>query len=99
MFMIANYTSWLLPIILPPGKRRRSMNTPRRQLWLAEHPLFQVHYAPTGASWLNPVERVMSDVTERFKAPGRGDLLKTKAYRNSLPESRTDGERLTLLLD
>jgi hypothetical protein len=27
--------------------------------------LFHVHYTPTSASWLNPVERVFSDVTEK----------------------------------
>lgn len=35
------------------------------RLWLAEHPLFHVHYTPTSASWLNPVERIFSDVTEK----------------------------------
>jgi transposase len=33
--------------------------------WLAEHPLFHIHYTPTSASWLNPVERVFSDVTQK----------------------------------
>ena len=33
--------------------------------WLAERPLFHIHYTPTSASWLNPVERVFSDVTEK----------------------------------
>jgi len=30
------------------------------RLWLAEHPLFHIHYTPTSASWVNPVERVFS---------------------------------------
>jgi len=33
--------------------------------WLAEHPRFHIHYTPTSASWLNAVERLFSDVTEK----------------------------------
>jgi transposase len=35
------------------------------QQWLTEHPLFHVHYTPSRAPWLNPVERVFSDLTEK----------------------------------
>lgn len=35
------------------------------QRWLARHPRFQVHFTPTGASWLNLVERLFAEVTER----------------------------------
>jgi transposase len=35
------------------------------QKWLARHPRFQVHFTPTGASWLNLVERLFAEVTER----------------------------------
>ena len=31
--------------------------TPRVRRWLATHPRFHVHFTPTGASWLNLVER------------------------------------------
>jgi transposase len=35
------------------------------QQWLAEHPRFHVHYTPTSGSWLNQVERVFGEVTEK----------------------------------
>src|ERR1700733_8573996 len=31
--------------------------------WLAGHPRFHVHFTPTGASWLNQVERFFRDIT------------------------------------
>lgn len=31
--------------------------------WLARHPRFQVHFTPTGSSWLNMVERFFRDLT------------------------------------
>ena len=33
--------------------------------WLAEHPRFHIHYTPTSGSWLNQVERLFSEVTEK----------------------------------
>jgi transposase len=33
--------------------------------WLARHPRYQVHFTPTSASWLNLVERLFAEVTER----------------------------------
>ena len=33
--------------------------------WLAEHPRFHIHTTPTSGSWLNAVERVFSDVTQK----------------------------------
>jgi transposase len=38
--------------------------------WLARHPRFQVHFTPTGASWLNLVERLFADLTERCVRQG-----------------------------
>jgi transposase len=35
------------------------------QSWLARHPRFHVHFTPTGASWLNMVERFFRDLTEQ----------------------------------
>jgi transposase len=34
-------------------------------LWLAEHPRFHIHWTPTSGSWLNAVERLFSDVTQK----------------------------------
>ena len=33
--------------------------------WLARHPRFQLHFTPTGASWLNLVERWFAELTEK----------------------------------
>jgi hypothetical protein len=33
--------------------------------WLARHPRYQVHFTPTSASWLNLMERLFAEVTER----------------------------------
>src|SRR5512133_2281373 len=33
--------------------------------WLAAHPRFHLHFAPTSASWLNLVERFFAEVTEQ----------------------------------
>ena len=34
------------------------------QQWLAKHPRFVMHFTPTGASWLNMVERFFRDISE-----------------------------------
>lgn len=33
--------------------------------WLAAHPRYRLHFTPTGASWLNLVERFFSEITDR----------------------------------
>jgi transposase len=33
--------------------------------WLARHPRYRVHFTPTSSSWLNLVERLFAEVTER----------------------------------
>jgi transposase len=38
---------------------------PKVQRWLLRHPRFGLHFTPTGASWLNLVERLFAEVTER----------------------------------
>jgi transposase len=39
--------------------------TPSVRRWLAAHPRYHVHFTPTGASWLNQVERWFALLTER----------------------------------
>jgi transposase len=39
--------------------------TPAIHRWLLAHPRFKLHFTPTGASWLNLVERWFSELTER----------------------------------
>jgi transposase len=36
---------------------------PTVKTWLTEHPRFQFHFTPTGASWLNLVERFFAEIT------------------------------------
>ena len=35
------------------------------RMWLARHPRYHVHFTPTSGSWLNLVERLFAEVTER----------------------------------
>ena len=37
----------------------------RVRTWLTRHPRYHVHFTPTSASWLNLVERLFAEVTER----------------------------------
>ena len=35
------------------------------RMWLARHPRYHVHFTPTSGSWLNLVERLFAEVTQR----------------------------------
>lgn len=35
------------------------------RLWLCEHPRFHIHYTPTSGSWVNQVERLFGEVTQK----------------------------------
>lgn len=52
---------------------------PKVKAWLARHPRFHIHFTPTGASWLNMVERFFRDLTHNQLRRGvfhsLGDLL------------------------
>lgn len=39
--------------------------TPAIKKWLAAHPRFHLHFTPTGASWVNLVERFFAELTAR----------------------------------
>ena len=39
--------------------------TPAIRDWFAKRPRWHVHFTPTGASWLNMVERFFAEITER----------------------------------
>jgi transposase len=39
--------------------------TPDVKAWLDKHPRFKLHFTPTSASWLNPVERFFAEITAR----------------------------------
>ena len=36
------------------------------QAWLVAHPRFHLHFTPTGASWLNLVERFFAEITVKL---------------------------------
>ncbi|HEX2707712.1 MAG TPA: transposase, partial [Solirubrobacterales bacterium] len=39
--------------------------TPQVKRWLAAHPRFHLHFTPTGASWINLVERWFAELSAR----------------------------------
>ncbi|MGH7411550.1 MAG: IS630 family transposase [Candidatus Methylomirabilis sp.] len=58
---------------------------PRVRGWLARHPRYHLHFTPTGASWLNQVERWFASLTQRQIRRGsftsvRDLVLKIKRY-------------------
>jgi transposase len=40
--------------------------TPAVKAWLVAHPRFHLHFTPTGASWLNLVERFFAEITVKL---------------------------------
>ena len=38
--------------------------------WLARHPRFELHFTPTGSSWMNLVERFFRDLSQEAILPG-----------------------------
>jgi len=44
--------------------------TPAITEWLAKHPRFQVHFTPTGSSWINQVERWFGFLTDQLLRRG-----------------------------
>lgn len=54
---------------------------PKVKAWLKRHPRFRPHFTPTGASWLNMVERFFRDLTQNQLRRGAfhslKDLLRT----------------------
>lgn len=52
------------------------------QRWLARRPRYHVHYTPTSASWLNLVERLFAEVTDRCVR--RGSHTSIQALEKSM---------------
>jgi transposase len=65
---------------------------PKVKSWLARHPRYHVHFTPTGASWLNQVERFFAEITEKrirrgaFRSVGQLE----RAIRDYLDEHNAD---------
>jgi transposase len=43
---------------------------PTIKRWLARHPRFELHFTPTGSSWMNLVERFFRDLSQQAILPG-----------------------------
>ena len=54
--------TWTLHLILDNYGTHK---TPMIQRWLLRHPRFHLHFTPTGASWINLVERWFATLTEK----------------------------------
>lgn len=66
--------------------------TPEVKAWLAKHPRFHLHFTPTGASWMNLVERFFAEITTKrirrgvFRSVGELE----DAIRDYLDQHNTD---------
>lgn len=60
--------------------------------WLARHPRYHVHFTPTSGSWLNLVERLFAEVTERCVRRGSHTAVRAleKAMLDYLDERNRD---------
>jgi transposase len=61
---------------------------PKVQAWFAAHPRYHLHFTPTGASWLNLVERWFAEITRKRIRRGtfRSVAALTQAIREYLRE-------------
>lgn len=75
--------------------------TPRVKRWLQQHPEYHVHFTPTGASWLNQVERVFADLTSKQLRRGvfRSVASLEKAIGSYLDARNADARPFTWIAD
>ena len=68
--------------------------TPQVQRWLKRHPRYHLHFTPTSASWLNQVERVFADLTQKQLRRGvfRSVAALEAAALNYLDERNADAK-------
>ena len=74
--------------------------TPAIHRWLARHPRFHLHFTPTGASWINLVERWFAALTEKqlrractaVRASSSSPFTGTSTSRTRIP-SPSSGQR------
>ena len=53
--------------------------------WLARHPRYHVHFTPTSGSWLNLVERLFAEVTERCVRRGSHTAVRALGESHARP--------------
>jgi transposase len=56
--------------------------TPQVMRWLAKRPRFHLHFTPTYSSWLNQVERIFADLTN--KAIRRGSFQSVRSLEKAI---------------
>ena len=56
--------------------------TPKAERWFARNPRFHVHFTPTGASWINQVERFFGKITK--EAIRRGSFSSVNQLRQAI---------------
>lgn len=68
--------------------------TPRVKRWFQRHPEYHLHFTPTSASWLNQVERVFADLTEKQLRRGvhRSTLALEQTIKGYLDERNADAK-------
>ena len=57
---------------------------PKVLRWFARHPRYHLHFTPTSASWINQVERLFADVTE--KCVRRGSFEGVRSLEKAMLE-------------
>lgn len=58
--------------------------TPKVVRWFARHPRYRLHFTPTSASWINPVERWFAEITG--KRIGRGSFDGVRSLERAILE-------------
>lgn len=58
--------------------------TPRVMRWLAKRPRFHLHFTPTYSSWINQVERLFAELTN--KAIRRGSFRSVKSLERAIAD-------------
>lgn len=56
--------------------------TPQVMRWFARHPRFHLHFTPTYGSWINLVERLFGEVTD--KAIRRGSFRSVRELEEAI---------------
>src|SRR5579864_833190 len=65
--------------------------TPRVMRWLAKRPRFHMHFTPTYSSWLNQVERLFAELTNKAIRRGSFRSVRSLEYAiNAYLSARTD---------
>jgi transposase len=75
--------------------------TAKVKRWFQQHPEYHMHFTPTSASWLNQVERIFADLTEKQLRRGvhRSTLALEQTIKSYLNERNADAKPFTWTAD